>query len=182
MAAAAMSELLEGKEFYRTKAGKSPNSIEATPVPPKIIDDLIDNKLFRRKFNFLIRKGHLQDLLDLAELAQDRDTPSRWFAKATRTKPVPGEENRPTYWERSLKYLAKLRKVRRMASEVADRIKAPADRMKLVYKAVWRHGERAVQMAVTAAETAVTKKRPDGSPFKLFCHLASKRPGSPAMA
>lgn len=175
---------LKSLEFYRNKASESASvtSIEGSVLHkektgktvatvgeiPETIDALIDNKMFRNKFKALIRKGHLQDLLDLAEVAQGKDKPSHWFARATRTTPVPGNESKPTFWERSLKFLAKLRKVRRIAQEVGQRLKVPADSVNAVFKAAWRHNEAAVRMAVTAAETG--KKHP----FGLFCTLAFK--------
>ncbi|MFJ5234532.1 hypothetical protein ACIQBJ_32095 [Kitasatospora sp. NPDC088391] len=161
---------LKPLDFYRNRESDSSSvtSIEGGQVPPKVIDDLIDNKMYRRKFNALIRKGHLQDLLDLAEVAQGKDKPSHWFARATRTTPVPGNENKPTFWDRSLKFLKRLRKVRHIAREIGQRLKVPANSEKAVFKAAWRHDERAVQMAVTAAETG--RKHP----FGLFCAIAFK--------
>ncbi|HEV2639392.1 MAG TPA: hypothetical protein VGX23_29915 [Actinocrinis sp.] len=166
------STVTKRRDFYRNKASDSSSvtSIEEGQDLPREIDDLIDNKMYRRKFNALVRRGHLQDLLDLAEVARGKDTPSHWFARATRTTPVPGNENKPTFWERSLKFLTKLRKVRRIAKEIGQRLKVPADSVNAVFKAAWRHNEGAVRMAVTAAETG--KKHP----FGLFCTLALKKP------
>lgn len=173
------------QDFYRNKASESASSTSIEEAPthkgglvkpvaavgeiPETIDALIDNKMFRNKFKALIRKGHLQDLLDLAEVAQGKDTPSHWFARATRTTPVPGKEGKPTHWERSLKFLAKLRQVRRIAEQISSRIKVPADSLNAVFKAAWRHQQGAVRFAVTAAETGKTH------PFGLFCKLAIPR-------
>lgn len=175
-------------EFYRNKASESASSTSIEEQPPHkrrqtgktvatmgeipaAIDALIDNKMFRNKFKALIRRGHLQDLLDLAEVAQSKDKPSHWFARATRTTPVPGNEDKPTFWERSLKFLAKLRHVRRIAAQIRDRLHVPDDSMNAVFKAAWRHQQAAVRMAVTAAETGKTH------PFGLFCTLALAKPG-----
>ena len=171
--------------FYRNKASESASStsIEETlankgrsvkPTAtvgeiPKAIDVLIDNKMFRNKFKALIRRGHLQDLLDLAEVASTKDTPSHWFARATRTTPVPGREGKPTHWERSLKFLAKLRQVRRIAEQIGNRIKVPADSVNAVFKAAWRHQQGALRFAVTAAEVGKIHQ------FGLFCKLAIPR-------
>ncbi|MFC8074654.1 hypothetical protein ACFUN8_03840 [Streptomyces sp. NPDC057307] len=162
---------LTRREFYRNKASESASvtSIEGQEIPQQV-DDLIDNKMYRNKFKSLIRKGHLQDLLDLAEVAKDKDTPSRWFAKSTRTTPVPGNEGKPTHWERSLKFLAKLRKVRRVVQQVSSRLKVPANSVNAVFKAAWKHQEAAVRLAVTAAETGKSH------PFGLFCALALREP------
>jgi hypothetical protein len=177
--------LTNRQDFYRNKAsesasstsieetsthkGKSGKAVATVGEIPEAIDALIDNKMFRNKFKALIRRGHLQDLLDLAEVAEGKDQPSHWFARATRTTPVPGSEGKPTFWERSLKFLAKLRQVRRIAEQIGNRIKVPADSMNAVFKAAWRHQQGALRFAVTAAETGKSH------PFGLFCKLAIPR-------
>lgn len=160
------STSIEGTSAHKVKSGKA---IATVGEIPEAIDILIDNKMFRNKFKALIRKGHLRDLLDLAEVAQGKDTPSHWFARATRTTPVPGKEGKPTHWERSLKFLAKLRQVRRIAHEIGSRIKVPADSMNAVFKAAWRHQQGAIRFAVTAAEVGKIHQ------FGLFCKLAIPR-------
>lgn len=173
------------QDFYRNKASESASSISieetstykgkpGTKTPtvgeiPEAIDALIDNKMFRNKFKALIRKGHLQDLLDLAEVAEGKDNKSHWFARATRTTPLPGHEGKPTYWERSLKFLAKLRQVRRIAEQIGNRIKVPQGSMNAVFKAAWRHQQGALRFAVTAAEVGKIHQ------FGLFCKLAIPR-------
>lgn len=173
------------QDFYRNKGSESASSTSIEELMlhkgrtgkavatvgdiPETIDALIDNKMFRNKFKALIRKGHLQDLLDLAEVAQGKDQPSHWFARATRTTPVPGNEGKPTFWERSLKFLAKLRQVRRIAEQIGSRIRVPTGSMNAVFKAAWRHQQGALRFAVTAAETGKTH------PFGLFCKLAIPR-------
>lgn len=173
------------QDFYRIKASESASSTSiegatthkgdsARPAAnvveiPEAIDALIDNKMYRNKFKSLIRKGHLQDLLDLAEVAEGKDNKSHWFARATRTTPVPGREGKPTHWERSLKFIAKLRQVRRIAEQIKNRIKVPADSMNAVFKAAWRHQQGALRFAVTAAEVGKIHQ------FGLFCTLAIPR-------
>lgn len=157
----------QNNRLYRTNRNKvntSNNSIEL----PEEIDNLIDNKMYRNKFRKLIREGHLKDLLELAKLAQMKDKPSYWFARATKTKPAPGQEDKPTMWERTLKYLAKLRKVTRTVTEIAERIQAPAEYLKVVYAAYWRHGGNILRYAITAQETART------NPYRYFCWLTRK--------
>ncbi|WP_427921156.1 hypothetical protein [Streptomyces sp. cg40] len=179
MAATALSDVLSSKQFYRKNPGEtSVNSIEEGL--PAALNDLNQGSDYWRqakgnRYRKLIREGHLNDLLELAELAPkmaQRSTPANWFAS------VASKAN----WERTLKFLAKVREVARMAEDAAKRVQARAQDMGAVLKAVWRHGERAVQMAVTASETAVTKKRPDGSAFKLFMHLAWKQGNTPTTA
>lgn len=191
MAATALSDVLSSKQFYRKNPSEtSVSSIEMSLTKEEkeetsIIRDLPAeiNKLNvganwlrlakANRYRMLIRQGHLRDLMDLAELAPKMattSTPANYFAAAAGVK----------RWERTLKFLAKLREVVQWAEDVAKRVGARAQDMGAVLKAVWRHKERAVQIAVTASETAVTKRRPDGSAFKLFMHLALKQGNNPS--
>jgi hypothetical protein len=145
-----------------TKALTNNTSIEL----PQEIDDLIDNKAYRRKFNKLIRDGFLHELMQLAAMAKDRDNPSHWFAKATRTKPVPGHEAEPTYWERSLKYIAKLKEVARKAEHVARRLGVQIN--KFIYKMIW-NGVNVERWAVAAEE--VRHDKPGQSRERHFAWL-----------
>lgn len=156
----AVGTTLAERQFYRRSVGENAvTSIEGGGIP-QVVDDLIDNKMFRNKFKALIRRGHLQDLLDLVEIAHTKERPSRWFAVVTAKK----------CWERTLDFLTKLREVQRIAREVGKRIKVPAGSVGAVFKAAWRHQHAAVRMAVTAAETG------KHHPFGLFCTLAFKKP------
>ncbi|MFC8852937.1 hypothetical protein ACFT5D_07775 [Streptomyces sp. NPDC057144] len=147
---------LAGRQFYRRNDGVNAlSSIEEGEIP-QAIDDLIDNKNFRNKFKALIREGHLQDLLDLVEIAPTKDKPSRWFATVTSKK----------NWERTLDFLKKLREVQRVVKEVSQRLRVPAKDVGAVFKAAWRHKQGAIRYAVTAAETGRRH------PFGLFCKLA----------
>lgn len=150
---------LTQRYFYRRNEGKP--AISSIEEIPEVIDALIDNKMYRNKFKALIRRGHLQDLLDLVEVAHTKDTPSRWFARVTAKK----------CWERTLDFLKKLRDVKRIVQEVSERIMVPAKSTAAVFKAAWRHRQGAVRLAVTAAETG-TKH-----PFGLFCKLAIPKAG-----
>jgi hypothetical protein len=136
----------------------------ATINIPEAIDALIDNKNYRNKFRKLIREGHLNDLLELAKMAKDKDTPSHWFAKWTRTTPEKGQEGQPTHWERTLQFLARAREVAQAAAEVVKRIPVPTGRLKAVYKACWKLKGAVVRHAVTAEETGRDK-------FRYFCWL-----------
>ncbi|WP_239310616.1 hypothetical protein [Frankia sp. Cj3] len=140
------------------------SSIEETVKPssssielPAVIDDLIDNKMYRNKFKSLIRRGHLQDLLELAELAAKKDKPSHWFSMVTAKR----------RWEQTLKFLAKAREIARTAAEVIKRLPVPSDAVNVVYKACWRVSGHAVRLAITAAETG-------RDPFKYFAWLVWK--------
>ncbi|MDN3263304.1 hypothetical protein QWJ26_26540 [Streptomyces sp. CSDS2] len=148
---------LQRKGLYRRNANANDvSSIEATEEIPKVIDDLIDNKMFRNKFKALIRRGHLQDLLDLAAVAPTKEKPSRWFATVTAKK----------NWERTLDFLKKLRKVERVVQEVQRRIQVPARNVAAVFKAAWLHQDSTVRLAIDASEKATT------SPFRYFCKTA----------
>lgn len=143
-------------------------------IPPEI-DALIDNKAYYNKFKSLIRKGHLQDLLDLAEIALTKDKPSHWFAKSTKTKAGPGQDGLPTMWERSLKYLAKLRDVRRMAELVAAKIGTTVT--KGIYKQIWKgvNVERWADLALESKQLARQGTgRRDTDPAKYFMWLCSR--------
>ena len=156
--AESIGQALERRQFYRRNVGETTvTSIEGEI--PQVVDDLIDRKMYRNKFKALIRRGHLQDLLDLVEVAATKEKPSHWFATVTAKK----------CWERTLEFLAKLREVQRIAKEIGNRIKVPANSVGAVFKAAWRHKQGAVRMAVTAAETGKTH------PFGLFCTLALKK-------
>jgi hypothetical protein len=116
--------------------------------------------MYRNKFRKLIREGHLNDLLELTEMATTREKPSHWFAKVTAK----------SRWEQTLKFLAKAREIARMAAEVVERLQVPVESLKTVYKACWKHGATVIRHAVTAAETAK-----EGT-FKYFCWLCWKVP------
>jgi len=128
---------------------------------PEAIDALIDKKSYRNKFRALIKQGHLNDLLELAEMAKSKDSPSHWFATVTATK---AKDGKPSRWEGTLRFLSELRSVRQTVAEVLRRLKVPADSLKAVYKACWKLREAVVQRAVTAAEIG-------RDPFRLFCCL-----------
>jgi hypothetical protein len=139
--------------------GETVNPASSSIELPAVIDELIDNKMYRNKFRSLIRRGHLQDLLELAGLAASKDKPSHWFAKVTAKR----------CWEQTLKFLAKAREIARMAAEVTKRIKVPTGSLNVVYKACWRVRGQTIRHAITAAETG-------RDPFKLFTWLCWKNP------
>ncbi len=147
-------------------------------LPPEI-DALIDNKAYRNKFKSLIRQGYLQELSELADIALSKDKPSHWYAKVTKTKPAPGQEDQPTMWERSLDYLAKLHNVQVMARLVAAKLGSAVT--KGIYKQIWR-GANVERWADTAAEMKhlagqkMGKRtiRKDTDPAKYFMWLCSR--------
>ncbi len=148
------------------------NSIELAPSQtqtastldlPEEIDALIDNKMYRNKFRYLIKQGYLSQLLELAAIAKGKNAPSRWFAVATAKK----------NWQATLHFLSELRHVRQTAEQVLRRIKPPTGSLKAVYKACWKLRDAAVQRAVTASETG-------RDPFRYFCWLCYSKAGKEA--
>jgi hypothetical protein len=133
---------------------------------PQAIDDAIDNKVYRNKFKNLIREGHLRDLLELAALARTKDNPSHWFARATKTTASPGREGKPTNWERTLKYLAKLRQVAMTAERVAKRIGTKVNNF--IDQQIWK-GVSVERWAIAAQE--VRHDKPGQSRVKYFAWL-----------
>jgi hypothetical protein len=159
MSTMAISEVLEQKKLnpaasIEGNSSSTNNSIEL----PEEIDQLIDNKMYRRKFNCMIRNGHLSALLELAEIAKSKATPSRWFAVVTAKK----------NWDRTLEFLSKLRQAARIVSEVVERVAAPIEHVKAVYAAYWRSGGAIMQHAITAQEIGRDK-------FKFFCWLTRQK-------
>lgn len=53
---------------------------------PENIDCLIDNKSYHNRHKFLIRTYGLEIMNKVAELAQTKDEPSHWYARATQKK------------------------------------------------------------------------------------------------
>lgn len=153
-----IGKILEQKpQFYRNTDSKTVTntSIEL----PAQIQSLITGSDYWRKakenrYKKLIREGHLQDLIQLAEVAAEKRNPANWFAKAASK----------VEWDRTLSFLTKLREVARAAAEVAQRIVVPVNGMKAVYKACWKLNQGVVRHAVTAAETG-------RDPYKLFTWL-----------
>lgn len=135
---------------------------------PEAVDALIDDKAYRPKFRKLIREGHLNALVQLAELAPKlatRQPPSHWFARYTSK----------AKWAQTLQWLAKLAQVARTAAEVAKRIAITPNQMKPVFAAVWRLGAGVIRHAVTVQELAA-KRQLRKPPLVLFCWLT--RPGA----
>jgi hypothetical protein len=133
---------------------RSQTQVAPTADIPEVIDALIDNKSYRNKFRSLIRQGHLNDLLELARVAKEKDAPSRWFSVVT------AKAN----WQATLKFLAELRNINQLVHQVTKRLHVPQTSIRAIYKACWRFGESTIQHAVTAAEIG-------RDPFRLFCWL-----------
>ncbi len=114
-------------------------------------------KLKLKRYQKLIREGHLADLSELASLALTKSNPANWFAKVCSVKA----------WERTLDFLKKRRAVLQKAEQVIARIgKDMSECMqKFVYKQIWA-GKSVEQYAVAAQEIGENR-------HKLFAFLCN---------
>ena len=108
------------------------------------------------RYKKLIREGHLDKLLALANMAHSKNSPANWFAKACSK----------AMWERTLDYFAKLKEVARKAEHVARRLGVQIN--KFIYKMIWR-GVNVVRWAATAEE--VSHNKPGQSRERHFAWL-----------
>lgn len=120
---------------------KTNTSIE---LPEEIIA-LVDNKAYLPKHRKLWRE-HPRQLLTLIELAATKQAPSRWYAKVTAK----------AMWERTLKFLAKLERVRQQAQIIAQKLGVEVNGF--IYKQVW-HNPAVERLAAMAAETGRNKAK-----------------------
>lgn len=128
---------------------------------PQAIKDLITGSDFwvlakTNRYKKLIREGHLDKLLKLAEMAHTKNNPANWFAKAC---------SKAT-WERTLAYFAKLQEVAQKADKVARRIGTSVN--KFIYKQIWK-GVNVERWAIQAEEVGHSK--PGQSREKHFAWL-----------
>src|SRR6266540_7363183 len=117
--------------------GSANNSITSIEIPAEV-DELIDNKAYYNKFRKLMRE-YPQEIMALVELAHTKAQPSHWFARVTAKK----------NWERTLKFLSELFKVRELAERVAKKLQTAVTGF--IYQQVWR-GVNVERWADTAAE------------------------------
>ncbi len=108
------------------------------------------------RYKKLIREGHLDKLLELANMAHSKNNPANWFAKTCSV----------LAWERTLAYFAKLKEVARKAEHVARRLGVQIN--KFIYKMIWR-GVNVERWAVAAEE--VSHNKPGQSRERHFAWL-----------
>jgi hypothetical protein len=108
------------------------------------------------RYKLLIREGHLDKLLRLAQMARVKNNPANWFAKACSK----------VAWERTLAYFAKLSAVAQKAEQVARRIGTKVN--KFIYKQIWK-GVNVERWAVAAEE--ISHDKPGQSREKHFAWL-----------
>jgi hypothetical protein len=142
-----LAQVLEHQShsIERSRVILTTNSIDI----PAEIDNLIDNKMYHNKFRKLIREGHLDKLMKLAEIAKTKEAPSRWFAKAT------AKAN----WERTLEFLAKIRQVANQVMHAAEQLHVPTDRLKPLFKAAWNLRGQLPRLAGLAKESGRDPER-----------------------
>jgi hypothetical protein len=124
--------------------GSATNSNTSIEIPPEV-DQLIDNKAYYNKFRKLLRE-YPREIMALVEIAHTKDQPSHWFAVATAKK----------NWERTLKFVNELFKVRELADRVAKKLKTAVTTF--IYQQVWR-GVNVERWADTAAEAGRHKAK-----------------------
>ncbi len=117
--------------------GSASNNITSIKIPAEV-DALIDNKAYYNKFRKLMRE-YPREIMALVELAHTKAQPSRWFATVT------AKAN----WDRTLKFLSELFKVRELAERVAKKLQTAVTGF--IYQQVWR-GVNVERWADTAAE------------------------------
>jgi hypothetical protein len=108
------------------------------------------------RYQKLIREGHIDKLLALANIARSKNNPANWFAKACSK----------AAWERTLAYFAKLKEVARKAEHVARRLGSKVN--KFIYKQIWK-GVNVERWAVAAEE--VSHDKPGQSRVKHFAWM-----------
>jgi hypothetical protein len=109
------------------------------------------------RYKKLIREGHLDKLLHLAEMAQSKDNPDYWFAHSCSK----------ARWEKyTLPYFVKLKEVARKAESVARRLGTQIN--KFIYKMIWK-GVNVERWAVAAEE--IRHDKPGQSREKHFAWL-----------
>jgi hypothetical protein len=106
------------------------------------------------RYKKLIREGHLDKLLELANMARVKNNPANWFVCSKAT------------WERTLAYFTKLKEVARKAEHVARRLGTKVNGF--IYKQIWK-GVNVERWAVAAEE--IRHDKPGQSREKLFAWL-----------
>ncbi len=108
------------------------------------------------RYKKLIREGHLDKLLRLAQMAHSKNNPANWFAKACSV----------VAWERTLAYFAKLAEIARKAENVARRLGTKINNF--IYKQIWK-GVNVERWAIAAEE--IKHDKPGQSRAKHFAWL-----------
>jgi hypothetical protein len=100
---------------------------------PAEIDDLIDDKDYRKKYGAMICRGFKKQLLQLAGHTRSmeaqgklREAPSHFFSRYAKN----------ANWERTLKFLAQLTEVQELAERIANKLKTAVSGF--IYQQVWR--------------------------------------------
>lgn len=155
-----VGKILQNKGLYRNTDSKIANNT-SIELPAEIASLITGSDYWKtakqNRYKKLIRDGYMSELMQLAEIAKTKRIAANWFAKAA------SKAN----WERTLEFIAKMRKVAQDAAEVARRLGVPSNNMKAIYKACWKHGSGVIRHAVTAAELG-------REPYRYFNWLAAR--------
>jgi hypothetical protein len=141
-------------------AGNTPNNT-SIELPAEIRALITGSDFWVRaktnRYKKLIREGHLDKLLHLAQEAQSKERPANWFAAACSKE----------RWEQyTVPYFAKLAEVTQKAEQVARRLGTKVNRF--IYKMIWR-GANVERWAVAAEE--VRHDKPGQSRERYFAWL-----------
>jgi hypothetical protein len=141
-------------------------AFDQTVLIPAEIDDLVDDKRFRNKYGAMICRGFKEQLLQLARYTRSmeaagklREAPSHFFSRYAKN----------ANWERTLKFLAELRKVQELAERVAKKFRTAATGF--IYQQVWR-GVNVERWADMAQE--MQHDKPGQSKAKCFTWLCRR--------
>jgi len=108
-------------------------AFDTTVQIPAEIDDLIDDKDYRKKYGAMICRGFKQQLLQLVRHTRSmeaagklREAPSHFFSRCAKN----------ANWERTLKFLAQLTEIQELAERIAKKLKTAVSGF--IYQQVWR--------------------------------------------
>jgi hypothetical protein len=156
---------LKQKQCYddvsiENKVSKAITNNTSIELPPEIKELITGSDYWvnakTNRYMKLIREGHLDKLLKLANMAQTKNNPANWFAKACSK----------AMWERTLDYFAKLKEVARKAETVARRLGTKVNNF--IYKQIWK-GVNVERWAVAAEE--ISHDKPGQSRERYFAWL-----------
>lgn len=132
------------------------NYAETPGTLPGEIVALVDNPAYLPRHRRLQREHGNKILLKVAEIAQTKGQPSRWYAKVTSL----------ANWDRTLRFVTKLLSVARRAHEVIEKLGADPGWHQWYMKQLWAHSDAQVAGFVERAARAK-------SPPRLFAWLAA---------
>jgi hypothetical protein len=121
---------------------------------PDAIDQLIGNKMYRNRYKKLIREGHLETLLYLANYAKTVskvEKPAQWFGKCCSL----------AKWEGTLRWTRKMMDIAKKAMQAARTLGTEVTRF--IYQQIHK--------GVNVEHAAALAKENGREPYKLFTYL-----------